>query len=177
MEHVSSYHDRLSMGLNPPSIVNVVIEGPKDGKNLYDFTTKGHVIVSKTLKFEIPYDFGTIPRALDNNQRPLKAIVLSSESSTPKSIVRGRPIALIKANSGKHSENILVCTALHDEKFEKLEKADDMLKSYRNKIEKFVKKYKKLDFDKVSIDWGDEARAIKAIGHSGRLYNKFKFGN
>lgn len=175
MDYAKTYHDRLSMGVNPPSIINVVIEGPKDNRNLYEFTTKGHILVSQTLDFNIPYDFGTIPRALDDNQKPLKSVVLSSEPSHPKSIVRSRPIGLVKANSGKHTENILVSVALHDNEFSEIEELDELNKSHKDDIEEFIEKHKKLSWDEVKIDWKGEDRAQKAVNHASKLYNRFKY--
>jgi len=80
--------------------LNVVVETPKGSRLKYSYNQKnGMFIISKVLPegMVFPYNFGFVPGSLAADGDPLDVLVLNEEVIYSNTLLKVRPIAVIKA--------------------------------------------------------------------------------
>src|SRR5258708_19967897 len=104
-------YTRLPAGDGAPSLVNAVIEIPKDSVNKYEYDKQFHVFkLDRTLFSQVHYhgDYGFIPCTLGQDGDPLDVLVLVEAPSFPGCLMEVRPIGVLEmVDQGKKDEKIL----------------------------------------------------------------------
>ena len=89
--------DAVSIGNNPPSEVNVIIEVPVGGEPIkYEMDKEaGTLFVDRFLytPMRYPANYGFVPHTLSPDGDPLDALVIARSPFIPGCVVRARPIA------------------------------------------------------------------------------------
>ena len=96
--------EELSPGRNPPTQINVVIEIPLGSSVKYEMDPRsGAIFVDRFLYTATyyPFNYGFIPRTVEDDGDPIDVGVLSQHSVFPMSIIRARPIALLLTQDEK----------------------------------------------------------------------------
>jgi inorganic pyrophosphatase len=162
--------DLIPIGANPPHELNVIIEVPVGGEPVkYEFDKKsGALFVDRILHtpMRYPANYGFVPHTLSPDGDPLDALVIARSPFVPGSVVRVRPIAVLRIEDEAGGDEKLV-TVPDDKTFpyynDVLEKGD-LPEIVMQQIEHFFTHYKDLEKKKwVRIgSWGgaDEARQI-----------------
>ncbi len=159
----------ITAGAEAPNKVNVLIEIPKGGNIKYEYNEKtGMIFVDRILHTSMvyPYNYGFIPGTLGEDKDPLDAMVVSTGSFMPNTIIVARPIGLLlmKDEEGVDTKIICVPSEKIDPTFGGVKEIDALDTSIKNMISHFFSYYKSLEPGKWAEVGGWEGRA-KAHAH------------
>lgn len=161
-------HENLQAGKQVPDDVNVVIEIPSNSNPVkYEVDKEsGMVMVDRYLGTSMfyPCEYGFIPHTLSEDGDPVDVLVVSPYSLQPRSVVRCRPIGMLRMTdeSGKDAKILAVPVSKLTPRYDHVQKPEDLGKDLLNMIEHFFKHYKDLEAGKwVKIDGWENVDAAK----------------
>src|SRR6202000_3029895 len=143
--------DAISLGVDPPREVNVIIEVPVGGEPIkYEMDKEaGTLVVDRLLYTAMPYpgNSGSIPHTLSNDGDPCDVLVANTRAIVPGAVMSVRPVGvlLMEDEAGGHEKIIAVPST-------KLTRRDAGVKSYSDlpeitlqQIRHFFEHYKDLE--------------------------------
>ena len=163
--------DAVSIGKNPPSEVNVVIEVPIGGEPIkYEMDKEaGALVVDRFLytAMRYPGNYGFIPQTLSEDGDPIDVLVLSPVAVASGAVIRCRPVGalLMEDNSGTDEKIIAVpVDALHPF-YAGITNFRELPQIMRDQIAHFFNHYKDLERGKWTKigEWVDADAAQKLI--------------
>ncbi len=163
--------DKISAGKNLPNDINVIIEVPMNSMPVkYEFDKDaGAIFVDRFLSTAMyyPCNYGFVPHTLSGDGDPVDVLVVGQLPVIPGSIIRARPIGVLKMEDEK-GEDEKILAVPHT----KLTKVYDDVKEYTDlpkitidQIAHFFERYKDLEegkFVKIS-GWASKSDAEKMI--------------
>ncbi|SFK71286.1 inorganic diphosphatase [Methylocapsa palsarum] len=162
--------DAISIGSNPPSEVNVVIEVPIGGEPIkYELDkAAGALIVDRFLytSMRYPGNYGFIPHTLSEDGDPCDVIVANTRAIIPGAVMSCKVVGvlLMRDEAGGDEKILAVPSAKLTKRYAKIENYTDLPEITLQQIEHFFAHYKDLETNKwVKIErWGDadEARGF-----------------
>ena len=162
---------RLPIGPNAPSLVNAVIEIPRDSVNKYEYDKELHVFrLDRTLFSPVHYpgDYGFIPCTLGLDGDPLDVLVLVEAPSFPGCLMEVRPIGVLRMfDQGKSDEKILA-VAESDPIYREIQNYSQVSPHKLREIEHFFAIYKSLEEKETEIKGWAGAEAGRQIIEEGR---------
>jgi inorganic pyrophosphatase len=166
--------DAVSIGKNPPSEVNVVIEVPIGGEPIkYEMDKEaGALVVDRFLytAMRYPGNYGFIPHTLSDDGDPCDVIVANTRAIIPGAIMSCRIVGvlLMEDEAGGDEKLIAVPSAKLTRRYENVKNYTDLPAITLEQIEHFFTHYKDLEKGKwvKVLRWGDavEAQAIITKG-------------
>ena len=162
---------KIPSGNNAPSDINVVIEVPMGGNPVkYELDKdSGAVFVDRFLSTNMfyPCNYGFVPQTLSGDGDPVDVLVVSPFPVAPGSVMRARPIGVLKMEDEKgEDEKILAVphTKLHPY-YDNVKNYTDLPEIFINSIKHFFEHYKDLEKGKwVKVTgFADAAEAEKMI--------------
>lgn len=171
----------ITIGKDSPEVFNVVVEIPKGSHNKYEFDDKTGVFKLDRVLFPplfYPADYGFIPQTRSRDGDHLDAVVLSDEPLFSGSVVKARPIGLLKmTDSGKEDFKILGVQADNPE-YKNIKDIKDVAGEdgkILKEIAHFFQIYKKPEEKEVVIiGWEDSESAKEEIKQARELFNEKK---
>jgi len=163
--------DLIPTGANPPHELNVIIEVPVGGEPVkYEFDKKsGALFVDRILHtpMRYPANYGFVPHTLSPDGDPLDALVIARSPFIPGSVVRVRPIAVLRLEDEAGGDEKLI-TVPDDKTFpyyHDVGEKGDLPEIVMQQIEHFFTHYKDLEKTKwVRIgSWGDAEEARQVV--------------
>jgi len=161
---------KLSIGKNPPDVVNVVIEIPQGGPPVKYEVDKdsGALLVDRFMSTAMfyPANYGFVPHTLSGDGDPCDVLVVTHTPILHGAVVAARPIGvlLMKDESGEDEKIIAVPTEKLSPFMAHITSCQDLPPVLVQQIEHFFKHYKDLEKGKwvEILRWGDaaEARAL-----------------
>jgi inorganic pyrophosphatase len=155
--------EALSIGVNPPDDVNVVIEVPIGGEPIkYEMDkASGALVVDRFLytAMRYPGNYGFIPHTLSGDGDPCDVIVANTRAIAPGAVMSCRIVGVLVMEDEAGGDEKLIAVPSH-----KLTKRYDTVKNYtdlpeitREQIEHFFSHYKDLEPGKwvKIVRWGD----------------------
>jgi inorganic pyrophosphatase len=166
--------ENLPAGKQVPDDVNVVIEIASNSHPIkYELDKdSGMVMVDRFLGTSMVYpcEYGFVPHTLSEDGDPVDALVISPFSLLPGTVVRCRPIGMLRMTdeSGKDAKILMVPVSKLTPRYEAVHKPEDLGQEILNTIEHFFKHYKDLEVGKwVKVDgWEGIDAARKEIVES-----------
>jgi inorganic pyrophosphatase len=163
--------DLIPVGKNPPHDINVIIEVPVGGEPVkYEFDKKsGALFVDRILHtpMRYPANYGFVPHTLSPDGDPLDALVIARSPFIPGSVVRARPIAVLKLEDEAGGDEKLVCVPVDTTfpYYTGVGGRSDLPEIVFAQIEHFFTHYKDLEKQKwVRIgNWGDAEEAGRIL--------------
>ena len=165
---------KLSIGKNPPEIVNVVIEIPQGGAPIKYEVDKdsGALLVDRMMSTAMfyPANYGFVPHTLSGDGDPCDVLVVTHTPIISGAVVASRPIGvlLMKDESGQDEKIIAVPLDKISPFTAHIQSCADLPPVLVQQIEHFFTHYKDLEKGKwvEIIRWGDaaEARALISEG-------------
>ena len=162
--------EAVSIGKNPPSEVNVVIEVPIGGEPIkYEMDKEaGALVVDRFLytAMRYPGNYGFIPHTLSDDGDPCDVIVANTRAIIPGAIMSCRIVGvlLMEDEAGGDEKLIAVPSAKLTRRYENVQNYTDLPAITLEQIEHFFTHYKDLENGKwvKVLRWGDanEAHAI-----------------
>src|SRR5438445_6989678 len=99
--------DAISIGIDPPREVNVIVEVPIGGEPIkYEMDKEaGTLFVDRFLHTSMRYpgNYGFVPHTLSGDRDPLDVLVSNARAPLPACVLNGRPIGalIMEDNAGQ----------------------------------------------------------------------------
>lgn len=166
-------------GKNPPEDIYVVVEIPLGSNVKYEMDKEsGMIFVDRVLftSMFFPFNYGFVPKTLEEDGDPVDVVLLSYDSVAPGSVVRARPIGLLEMEdeNGPDSKIIAVPHEKIDNRFAKIKDINDVDDAVKERIKHFFEHYKELEKGKwVKVrNWKGREAALEAVQKAIDRYNK-----
>ena len=163
--------EAVSLGVDPPRDVNVVIEVPIGGEPIkYEMDkASGALKVDRFLytSMRYPGNYGFIPHTLSGDGDPVDVIVANTRAIIPGAIMSCKIVGVLimEDEAGGDEKLIAVPSAKLTARYAGVENYTDLPKITLDQIEHFFKHYKDLEPNKwvKVVRWGDATEAQKMV--------------
>lgn len=170
---MNPWHD-LSLGDKVPDIIPAVIEVPKRSKNKYELDKdSGMIRVDRVLYSSVVYpsNYGFIPRTYCEDNDPLDVLVLGQEAVVPLTIMRARPIGLIKMKDQGESDDKIIAVHADDPEYNFYTSISQLPPHRKIELQRFFEDYTALEHKEVEVQgFLDAADAKQVVLDSIRRY-------
>ncbi|MFK7758089.1 MAG: inorganic diphosphatase [Flavobacteriales bacterium] len=169
---------RVSAGKDAPSIVNGIIEIPKNTRAKYELDKDtGLLILDRVLYSSMyyPANYGFIPQSYCDDKDPLDILVLSQITVVPLCIVPSKVIGVMRMlDNGEHDDKI-IAVAAHDMSVNHLNDISELPAHFLKELKHFFEGYSQLENKTVEIREFQNAEKAQEIVHQSLLdYKKLK---
>lgn len=159
------WHDMAPARVSPDDFI-AVIEIEKGSKNKYELDKQtGHLILDRVLftSTHYPANYGLVPLTLAEDGDPLDVLVLCSESIQPMSLVRCRPIGVMRMiDSGSLDEKV-IAVPYGDPNYNCYTDIDQLPSHIFDEMRHFFSVYKNLEGKQTSVDEVEPAEKAREI--------------
>ena len=163
--------DAISIGIDPPRDVNVIIEVPVGGEPIkYELDKDaGTLVVDRFLytAMRYPGNYGFIPHTLSGDGDPCDVLVANTRAIVPGAVMSVRPVGvlLMEDEAGGDEKIIAVPSSKLTQRYDHITHYTDLPEITLRQIEHFFMHYKDLEPGKwVKVrGWGNAAEARTLI--------------
>jgi len=163
--------DAISIGIDPPREVNVIIEVPVGGEPIkYEMDKEaGTLVVDRFLytAMRYPGNYGFIPHTLSGDGDPCDVIVANTRAIIPGAVMSCRIVGVLimEDEAGADEKLLAVPSAKLTQRYAHVQNYADLPSITIQQIEHFFAHYKDLEPDKwvKIIRWGDAEEARKLV--------------
>lgn len=168
----------VSAGINAPDIVTAIIEVPKGSKTKYELDKpSGLLKVDRILYSSVHYpaNYGFIPQSYCEDNDPLDILVLGQETFCPLSLLRAKPIGVMKMVDQGETDDKIIAVHMDDPEYNHYQSIDELPPHYLKSLRRFFEDYKVLENKEVKIEtFLNASEARKVVKESMELYQKNK---
>ena len=170
--------EAISIGVDPPREVNVIIEVPVGGEPIkYELNKDaGTLVVDRFLytAMRYPGNYGFIPHTLSNDGDPCDVLVANTRAIVPGAVMSVRPVGVLmmEDEAGGDEKIIAVPSSKLTQRYDKVKTYSDLPDITLQQIQHFFEHYKDLEPGKWVrvIGWSDVAAAHEEISSGARRY-------
>src|SRR6202041_1556960 len=143
--------EAISIGIDPPREVNVVIEVPVGGEPIkYELDKEaGTLVVDRFLytAMRYPGNYGFIPHTLSNDGDPCDVLVANTRAIVPGAVMSVRPVGvlLMEDEAGGDEKHIAVPSSKLTQRYDKVKTYSDVPDITCPPIQHFLNLYKDLE--------------------------------
>ncbi len=169
------WHD-VPIGKDAPKEFQAVIEIPKGSKVKFELDKEtGLIRVDRVLYSSVVYpaNYGFIPRTLGDDHDPLDVLVLMQEPVPPLTLLRVRPIGLMRMLDQGEEDDKIIGIHLDDPEYRSFV-AMEQLQSHRMlEVRRFFEDYKQLERKEVLVqDFLGNVDAVDTVRRAMDLYEE-----
>lgn len=176
---LNPWHD-VELGGDIPKMFPAIIEVPKGSKTKYELDkATGMIRVDRILYSSVQYpaNYGFIPRTYCEDHDPLDVLVLGQEPVAPLSIMRAKPIGLMKMLDHGEADDKIIAVHADDPEYAHYESIDELPPHRMTEVKRFFEDYKVLEEKHVVVeDFFGKQEALQTIVTSMDQYQK-EFGS
>jgi inorganic pyrophosphatase len=161
------WHD-VPLGEAIESTFLAVIETPRESRVQYGLDLSTGLLRVKRVLFsamQYPANYGFAPRTLADDGEPVDVLVLGQDPIHPMSIVRARPIGLLRMVQGGRRDDKIVAVHVDDPVFEPYRSWQELPPHVLAEVERFFNDYRALEGVETNTggfgDAGDAARLLR----------------
>jgi inorganic pyrophosphatase len=163
--------DAISIGIDPPREVNVIIEVPVGGEPIkYELDKEaGTLVVDRFLytAMRYPGNYGFIPHTLSNDGDPCDVLVANTRAIVPGAVMSVRPVGVLmmEDEAGGDEKIIAVPVSKLTQRYDKVKNYNDLPDITLQQIQHFFEHYKDLEPGKwvKVLRWGGAELAHQLI--------------
>jgi inorganic pyrophosphatase len=163
--------EAISIGIDPPREVNVIIEVPVGGEPIkYEMDKDaGTLVVDRFLytAMRYPGNYGFIPHTLSNDGDPCDVLVANTRAIVPGAVMSVRPVGvlLMEDEAGGDEKIIAVPSTKLTRRYAGVKTTSDLPEITLQQIQHFFEHYKDLEPGKwvKVLRWGSPEDAYKLI--------------
>ena len=163
--------DAISLGIDPPREVNVIIEVPVGGEPIkYEMDKDaGTLVVDRFLytAMRYPGNYGFIPHTLSNDGDPCDVLIANTRAIVPGAVMSVRPVGvlLMEDEAGGDEKIIAVPSSKLTQRYDKVTSYSDLPDITLAQIQHFFEHYKDLEPGKwvKVLRWGSPEDAHQLI--------------
>ncbi|MEE8128634.1 MAG: inorganic diphosphatase [Nitrospinaceae bacterium] len=163
---LNPWHD-VELGDETPELVPAIIEVPKGSKTKYELDkATGMIRVDRILYSSVQYpaNYGFIPRTYCEDHDPLDVLVLGQEPVAPLSIMRAKPIGLMKMLDHGEADDKIIAVHADDPEYAHYESIDELPPHRMTEVKRFFEDYKVLEEKNVVVeDFFGKKEALQTI--------------
>ncbi|MHA1907771.1 MAG: inorganic diphosphatase [Candidatus Thorarchaeota archaeon] len=169
---VNYFHD-LPTGPDPPSEIYVVVEMTRASKNKYEYDVDHNIFrLDRVLYTFAPFDYGFIPKTLDEDGDPLDVILLITEPTFTGCLVQARPIGIMEMDDAGKIDDKIIAVPKKDPYYRDVNGLVDLPKSRIEELRHFYATYKIQEGGHVEVRKFQEiGEAYKTIKRCIKDYN------
>lgn len=138
-----------------PDLVPAIIEVPKGSQIKYELDKKsGLVKIDRVLYSAVHYpaNYGFIPQSFCADNDPLDILVLGQVAVTPLSIMRAKPIGVMKMVDGGEADDKIIAVHQDDPEYAHYNHIDQLPPHTLKMLRQFFEDYKILEHKEVKIE-------------------------
>ncbi|MFM8269112.1 MAG: inorganic diphosphatase [Pseudomonadota bacterium] len=169
------WHD-IDPGTEIESHLNAVIEIPMDSKIKYELDkTTGFLKVDRILFSSVHYpaNYGFIPQSYCDDKDPLDVLVLGQLAVAPLSILRVKPIGVMKMVDQGEADDKIIAVHADDPEYNHYDSLEALPPHRMAEVRKFFEEYKSLEQKKVVVEkFLDRKEAVSIIKEALNSYKK-----
>ena len=177
-KNMNPWHD-VKVGDDAPSVVNAIIEIPKQSRAKYELDKEtGLIKMDRVLysSMHYPCNYGFIPNTYCDDKDPLDILVISHERIHPLCLVEAKVIGALEMVDGGEKDDKIIAVAANDITVSQIDDICDLRPHFKVELEDFFKTYKELEGKKVEIkELFNKEKAQAIVQESIDLYNKTTF--
>ena len=168
----------VNSGEDFPNIVTAMIEVPRGSNIKYELDKKSGLLkVDRILYSAVHYpaNYGFIPQTYCDDNDPLDILVLGQEPVFPLSIMRAKPIGVMKMIDQGEMDDKIIAVHLDDPEYCHYNSIDELPPHTLKTLQRFFEDYKVLENKEVVIETflgPEKAKAI--LKNAVELYQNFK---
>jgi inorganic pyrophosphatase len=162
---MNPWHD-LDLGDEVPEIIRAVVEVPKNSKIKYELDKpSGMIRVDRILFSSVHYpaNYGFIPKTYCDDDDPLDILVLGQEAVAPLSILKARPIGLLKMRDQGQTDDKIISVHINDPEYAHYRSIHDLPPHRLAELKRFFEDYTKLEQKEVVVEQFIDAREAKVV--------------
>lgn len=171
-------YNRIPAGKDLPNDINVIIEIPANHDPIkYEIEKESDALfVDRFVATPMfyPANYGYIPETLSEDGDPLDVLVVSPHPVVPGSVIRSRPVGMLKMTdeSGPDAKLIAVPHSKLTKMYDHVQDIHDLPELLLKQTEHYFENYKDLEEDKwVKVDgWAGAEEARQEILDSRKRY-------
>ena len=170
-----SWHE-VSIGDNPPELVNAVIEIPKGSRAKYEIDKDSGLIKLDRVIYAsmyFPLNYGFIPQTLGEDLDPLDIVVLTQVTVVPLCLIPCRVVGVMRMIDRGQADDKIIAVALQDASVSHIQHVQELPEYFKIELKHFFENYKALENKKVVVDeFQSKDKATEIILQSIQYYKQ-----
>jgi inorganic pyrophosphatase len=166
----------VSVGENPPELVNAIIEIPKGSRAKYEIDKESGLIKLDRVIYAsmyYPLNYGFIPQTLGEDHDPLDIVVLTQVEVVPRCLIPSRVIGVMRMIDRGEADDKIIAVAMQDASVSHIYNVEELPEYFKVELKHFFENYKALENKKVVVDeFQSKEKAKEIILQSVELYKK-----
>lgn len=145
----------VSIGDNPPSHVNAIIEIPKGSRAKYEIDKDSGLIKLDRVIYAsmyYPLNYGFIPQTLGEDHDPLDIVVLTQVTVVPRCLIPSKVIGVMQMIDRGEADDKIIAVAEQDPSVSHINDVVDLPVHLLAELRHFFENYKSLENKVVKVD-------------------------